>query len=439
MGKARKGKKAWRKQVDADYERWVDNTTLDVLTGGPVHDVADENLFFEDKKPEEAPPVALKRSERAKLKGPLKHESVLASIGAVKPVHVATPRNPKPLTIQPPRVREAIKETKKAQTEKVKAAALSKARPAKYDLWDPAAPTDAPALPPVLAPPPAARSKKAAEAARRARVRSNAPAVEVCQPGCSYNPEEESHQDALALAVAAEVTKELAKELQPAPVRPQLAAAPLDEEEQFFLEAGGDDGEDDAEEGPSDDEQAKAAKRVDGTQRLTRAQLNRKRRRLEQQQADAAAAHAKKLRADLQRLDKVVEEVATMEATQEERRLRRQLSRQERAAERPRRLGKAKFEPAPLQVLTTDEVTGSLRQVKGCYSLARDRFKSLQRRELIEPVNAAKGGKKPKRRRTVTYIQGSRGEKARETHEQIQAHKAMAKAGSAPELELITD
>lgn len=41
-----------------------------------------------------------------------------------------------------------------------------------------------------------------------------------------------------------------------------------------------------------------------------------------------------------------------------------QLTVAERAATEPPRLGKHRFEAAPLAVLTSDEVTGSLRQIK---------------------------------------------------------------------------
>ena len=39
--------------------------------------------------------------------------------------------------------------------------------------------------------------------------------VEVDAPGCSYNPDFEQHQDAVASAVAAEVRKAIDNELQP--------------------------------------------------------------------------------------------------------------------------------------------------------------------------------------------------------------------------------
>lgn len=61
----------------------------------------------------------------------------------------------------------------------------------------------------------------------------------------------------------------------------------------------------------------------------------------------------------------------------------------DKAAVTAPKLGKLKYEPGPTAVLTSDEVTGSLRKLKACPLLASDRFKSLQRRGLIEPRKPA--------------------------------------------------
>ena len=50
---------------------------------------------------------------------------------------------------------------------------------------------------------------------RRRREIVNVASVEVDAPGCSYNPDFEQHQDAVAAAVAAEVRKAIDNELQP--------------------------------------------------------------------------------------------------------------------------------------------------------------------------------------------------------------------------------
>lgn len=73
-----------------------------------------------------------------------------------------------------------------------------------------------------------------------------------------------------------------------------------------------------------------------------------------------------------------------------------------------------------LQVLLSEEVTGSLRKLRPTATLSRDRFKSLQRRGIIEPRNAVKGKKKPRR---VSYTHGDRAEKAEAGMEEIRAMK----------------
>lgn len=56
---------------------------------------------------------------------------------------------------------------------------------------------------------------------------------------------------------------------------------------------------------------------------------------------------------------------------------------QERQAQEPPKLGRLKFTPQPTQVLATDDVKGSLRTLRTVPVIAKDRFKSLQKRGLI--------------------------------------------------------
>lgn len=48
---------------------------------------------------------------------------------------------------------------------------------------------------------------------------SQAKAVEIDAPGCSYNPDSADHQEAVAEAVAAEMSKQYAEEMSPKPVK----------------------------------------------------------------------------------------------------------------------------------------------------------------------------------------------------------------------------
>ncbi len=72
--------------------------------------------------------------------------------------------------------------------------------------------------------------------------------------------------------------------------------------------------------------------------------------------------------------------------------------------------------PLPRQVLTSDELTGSLRQLKPCFTVAKERFKALQKRGLLEP-RAPKAGRKG---RKVAYEHGARSERAIEAQTEIE-------------------
>ncbi|KAL0377189.1 UNVERIFIED_CONTAM: Ribosome biogenesis protein NOP53 [Sesamum calycinum] len=114
--------------------------------------------------------------------------------------------------------------------------------------------------------------------------------------------------------------------------------------QKYFLEADGGSDEDVENENQTDNEDADAEKRPLKTKRITRVELNRRARRKEQLRAEAESKKVEELSKDIDR-----------------------------------------FDPAPLQVLLSEEKTGSLRQLKGCCTLVKDRFKSLEKRGLVIP------------------------------------------------------
>nr|DBA20651.1 TPA: hypothetical protein GDO54_017411 [Pyxicephalus adspersus] len=73
--------------------------------------------------------------------------------------------------------------------------------------------------------------------------------------------------------------------------------------------------------------------------------------------------------------------------------LRRKKLREEKRklqALQPRRLGRLKYKESDIDVHLSEELTDSLRKLKPEGSLAKDRFKSFQKRNLIEPRERAK-------------------------------------------------
>ncbi|CAN1255209.1 Ribosome biogenesis protein NOP53 [Linum perenne] len=175
---------------------------------------------------------------------------------------------------------------------------------------------------------------------RKVVIPSTIPAVEVEPPGCSYNPSFEAHQDSLAQAVAEEMQKVYKNELGPQPVPLTVEGEAIGEEERYFLEV--------------DKEDDEAIEETEDT-------------------------------AEEKSLPEIINEIAKEDEEKQNRHTRRVVAKQERLKKRPPRLGKHKFVPAPTQVLLSEEITGSLRKLKGCCTLATDRFKSLEKRGLIPP------------------------------------------------------
>lgn len=212
------------------------------------------------------------------------------------------------------------------------------------------------------------------------------PAVEVEPSGCSFNPSFESHQDSLACAVADEMQKVYKHELGPEPVPLTVQGEVIAEEDMYFLEAddGGDD--DSGLENLDGDENKATENRSSKTKPVTRVKLNRRARRKDLLKKEAEAKKIEQLSKEIDSLPDIIQEIAKEDEEKQRRHLRRFVVQQERLKSRPPRLGKHKFVPAPMQVLLSEEITGSLRQLKGCSTLAKDRFKSLEKRGLVVPT-----------------------------------------------------
>lgn len=66
-----------------------------------------------------------------------------------------------------------------------------------------------------------------------------------------------------------------------------------------------------------------------------------------------------------------------------------QVDAEAKEASEPPKLGRHRFTPLPVQVLASDDVTGSLRKLKTIPVVVKDRFKSLQKRGMIQVCTAS--------------------------------------------------
>lgn len=317
-----------------------------------------------------------------------------------------------------------------------------------------------------------AAANKAAKQNKRLRREASAepgtkkpPALMVDMAGCSFNPDREQHQDALAALVAAEMKKILAKELRPSAPAALLPVtdggdgprdaldelvvyeddeeeeegdaaarrAPEDANEIDVASSSGDEEEQEGEEGRGGAKKT-SKKGGAGAGGAPKAKSHKDRlreaRRRAQDEAVAAAAALKKQRRDIDNAKKLAEALAAEEAAQEAVRLRRKTVAAEKAASLPPKLSKFKFQPAPISVLSSDEVTGSLRQLAAFPMVLSDRFKAVQRRGLVE-VRPVHHGQRQKRSQ-VEYEKGKRVESAVQSQAELvalQRQNALAKRG----------
>uniref|UniRef100_A0A8C3H9Y2 Ribosome biogenesis protein NOP53 n=1 Tax=Chrysemys picta bellii TaxID=8478 RepID=A0A8C3H9Y2_CHRPI len=241
--------------------------------------------------------------------------------------------------------------------------------------------------------------------ARLEKKPSELPAVEVIPAGGSYNPTFQAHQALLLQAHEVELRRQRAEEkLERQLCFPTAAEAPTQEtafREQCegLLEESGDEG---GKEEVPDEPPAPGAPPPLAPLREKKTEQQRRREKeakfLEARRLGEKAARCR--RQELFQLRSIRLQVKRREAELLRRR-RARLAKRRAEATKPRRLGRLKYEDPDLEVQLSTELAESLRTLKPEGSILRDRFKSLQKRNLIEPRERAKF----KRKYRLKYVE----------------------------------
>lgn len=359
MGKkaktSRKGKKAWRANISTEeIEDFFEKSTKDALSGGSLSSAPTDSLFVVDKSRD----LSVKRKIEKHREKVLRCDSMLQKNPFVQLV---------PSSIQNKSKRKHNKVTKANDATQGGPKDDFATASSMVDMWD--------------------EKGEDKNKAKKKSKPSIIPAVEVEPPGCSFNPSLESHQDVLAHAVAEEMQKVYKNELGPQPVPLTVPGESINEEEMYFIEADNESDDDEMNlENPGENEDSTLEKRSSKTKRVTQVVLNKRARRKEQLRMEAEVKKVKELSKEIDSLPDIIQEIAKEDEEKQKRHLRRVVAKQERLKSCPPRLGRHKFEPAPVQVLLSEEITGSLRKLKGCCTLTKDRYKSLEKRGLIVPT-----------------------------------------------------
>ncbi|KAM6987356.1 ribosome biogenesis protein NOP53 [Tautogolabrus adspersus] len=224
------------------------------------------------------------------------------------------------------------------------------------------------------------------------------PAVEVIAPGGSYNPDFFSHQSLLQEAHEVEVKKKKEEDK----IQRQLAVNREDTatEETVLREQVEGLVEEENEEAaaPNDEEGDVTVGGITRSDKKTERQRKRERaEKIKEQRRLAGRRHIDQ-RQQLFQLRSIKASIKQQDQKTKAKRKQRKANQEAQKAQ-PRRLGKLKFQSQDLEVKLSDELAGSLRQLKPEGSVLKDRFKSLQKRNLIEPRERAKF----KRRLKVKY------------------------------------
>ncbi|XP_065920729.1 ribosome biogenesis protein NOP53-like isoform X2 [Dysidea avara] len=215
---------------------------------------------------------------------------------------------------------------------------------------------------------------------------SSLPAVEVAHPGASYNPSFADHQALLHEAVGVEVEKhKKMKSLNETFSLPSMSnkereatwykemTAGLYEEESSSDENIASDGEGVAVKVPvlADQRKTKKTKRKEAERKAEEAERKAKKKELIQQN-------------EVYRLKSIVKVLQHKEADIATKRVSRQ-AKMEATKLQTRRLGTLQYADPDIDVQLSEELTGSLRTLKPEGNIARERLKSLQKRNRVEP------------------------------------------------------
>jgi len=226
-------------------------------------------------------------------------------------------------------------------------------------------------------------------------------ATRVPHPGASVNPTFEDHQDLLLTARNTEVEKKRAEQRIYNALDakfPSRANAPTEASYLVEMAAGLVADSDSDSDGESCDEYTTVNPPVSRDNRKTKKQKRVKREIAEQLKDKRSLTDAKQRENMVLRIPTLKAEIRKQEA-KEQQKLKKKQEEQEQMKFKTKRLGKIKYEEPEVELKLSDELVGSLREVKPEGHMLKDVYKSLQRRNILEPRIRQKN--KPRYKRKV--------------------------------------
>ncbi|EZA54036.1 hypothetical protein X777_05885 [Ooceraea biroi] len=422
---SKKTKKSWRKHVDInDVDAFLDNKRLEERLGAPFSERPDSELFTIDKNASATKPVkSAKREARLALKS--KEPRCFASL---KP-HTKVPdpiskrnrvRTKEERMSSVLRQREAERKMKGILKLKEKVVlknrALAKAAAAKRpkrgeitgDAWQvtkndllPEKVTDwmsSDSLRHTIKHLGVNKRKVPSSLGKKPSI---LPAVEAPHPGTSYNPSYTDHQELLH-EIAQKELELIKQEKHLDRVTTQMfKKIPLNKRDEYMMKEMSEGlpninkttvNSKSAQEDQEEEEEDSSVVGNDKTvKNIKKTLVQRRKQREQKQEANERALMKceKKKLSDVYKLNILQKQIEAKEKKEELLRQKR-MKKCERESTMPRTLGRIKFEPMDSDFQLMEELTGNLRNCKPSMNLLKDRYKSLQQRNIVAPTKREK-------------------------------------------------
>ncbi|ORZ02931.1 ribosome biogenesis protein Nop53/GLTSCR2 [Syncephalastrum racemosum] len=410
---SRKGKKAWRKNIDLnDVDKALEGQRAEERVFGQKVS-QDDALFTIDTAGDAEVAKKMKGKKKLKVDEILGERSAVPAVG----VKALNDRKQDGSRYTKQQVDRLVK--RKREGAEILPPPKKKGGKQVYDMWveeESAEPQDTNGFLESVqvrkARAPTTFTKKPAAAIHQ-------PSVALPHPGASYNPTAEEHQELLRLATDIEERKLAAQRRldEQRSYRKELNDLPNEDQE---LSDDGDSDEDDNEgEGHVPSKKA--------TQRKTQTKRNKEKRARQEKLRAAIKRNEKEMRKQIDLVEQLEKELAEHQAKVELATKRRQEMKEENEKMGKQRLSRHKYQDVNVELKLTDELSESLRQLKPEGSVFTDRYVSMQKRNIIEPRVRQKRDRKyalkEYERRTYKNFDAAESRKAEQKEKQKQQKK----------------
>ncbi|KAH8304726.1 hypothetical protein KR044_007262 [Drosophila immigrans] len=261
---------------------------------------------------------------------------------------------------------------------------------------------------------------------------------EAPHPGMSYNPSLNAHQELLQLVVEREegvIKKE--QHLKRVTTSMFSKVTPEERDKRRIIEMSQgmpeaeeqEDQEDEDDDGDDEKKQSNAYEAINApveNKKKSKVARNKELKQKELQRLHEAKKALKKQTADLNRIKSIRAEIKGEEEELNDLKKRRKLTAERKKFE-PKRLGRHKFEEPDVDVNMPEDLAGNLRNVKPESNLLTDRFKLLQKRNIL-PTTVAVTRKRSKVKRFPRNSHKDPGVSFQDLRDQKRAAAAAAKA-----------